>query len=140
MNNEGKTFPVEKTCNENCPQHYHLVLFNPQSAGNYGTENLFFNFCERKACPETDPLNYRRPYITLSLEINSSLCNIVACESIRFSFALRRWGRFAKRPQRRRAKEKRMLSQASNIASLKFWEEIQQMKWTNNFNNLFQKL
>ena len=36
-----------------------------------------------------------------------------ACESIRFSFALRRWGRFAKRPQRRRAKEKRMLSQAN---------------------------
>ena len=36
----------------------------------------------------------------------------VACESIRFSFALRRWGRFAKRPQRRRAKEKRMLLQA----------------------------
>ena len=36
----------------------------------------------------------------------------LACESIRFSFALRRWGRFAKRPQRRRAKEKRMLSQA----------------------------
>ena len=46
----------------------------------------------------------------------------LACESIRFSFALRRWGRFArrnllaKRPQRRRAKEKRMLSQA--IATL----------------------
>ena len=37
----------------------------------------------------------------------------LACESIRFSFALRRWGRFAKRPQRRRAKEKRMLSQAT---------------------------
>ena len=38
----------------------------------------------------------------------------LACESIRFSFALRRWGRFAKRPQRRRAKEKRMLSQATS--------------------------
>ena len=32
----------------------------------------------------------------------------IACKSIRFSFALHRWGRFArrKRPQRRRAKEK----------------------------------
>ena len=38
---------------------------------------------------------------------------MVACESIRFSFALRRWGRFGKRPQRRRAKEKRMPSQAN---------------------------
>ena len=38
---------------------------------------------------------------------------MVACESIHFSFALRRWGRFPKRPQRRRAKEKRMLSQAN---------------------------
>ena len=37
----------------------------------------------------------------------------LACESIRFSFAIRRWGRLAKRPQRRRAKEKRMLSQAN---------------------------
>ena len=39
----------------------------------------------------------------------------IACESIRFSFALHRWGRFARRkhPQRRRAKEKRMLSQAT---------------------------
>ena len=44
-----------------------------------------------------------------------AICNIVACESIRFSFALRRWGRFAKRPQRRRAKEKRMLSQATML-------------------------
>ena len=25
------------------------------------------------------------------------------------------------------------------MPSLKFWEEIQQMKWTNNFNNLVQK-
>ena len=36
---------------------------------------------------------------------------VLACESIRFSFALRRWGR----PQRRRAKEKRMLSQATKV-------------------------
>ena len=25
------------------------------------------------------------------------------------------------------------------MLSLKFWQEIQQMKWTNNFNNLVQK-
>ena len=41
--------------------------------------------------------------------------DVIACKSIRFSFALRRWGRFAKRPQRRRAKEKRMLSQATDV-------------------------
>ena len=26
-----------------------------------------------------------------------------------------------------------------NMPSLKFWKEIQQIKWTNNFNNLVQK-
>ena len=43
---------------------------------------------------------------------------LLACESIRFSFALRRWGRFAKRPQRRRAKEKRILSQATILLNV----------------------
>ena len=57
------------------------------------------------------------PEMCLSLEHQnpsktSEKMGYLACESIRFSFALRRWGRFAKRPQRRRAKEKRMLSQA----------------------------
>ena len=46
---------------------------------------------------------------------NLAAYRVLACESIRFSFALRRWGRFAKRPQRRRAKEKRMLSQANRV-------------------------
>ena len=65
------------------------------------------------------------PEMCLSLEHQnpsktSEKMGYLACESIRFSFALRRWGRFArrnemrnaKRPQRRRAKEKQMLSQA----------------------------
>ena len=53
----------------------------------------------------------------------------VACESIRFSFALRRWGRFAKRPQRRRAKEKRMLSQATR-------KEVRASEGSRNENSL----
>ena len=45
--------------------------------------------------------------------LSARCCEVVACESNRFSFALRRWGR----PQRRRAKEKRMLSQASEVVA-----------------------
>ena len=56
----------------------------------------------------------------------------LACESIRFSFALRR---FAKRPQRRRVKEKQMLSQAipgyltSNLMSLSFSPLCSSSSW-----------
>ena len=38
-----------------------ITLFIPQNAGNYASENLVFNFFVNEACPETDPLNYRRP-------------------------------------------------------------------------------
>ena len=33
-----------------------ITLFNPQNAGNFGSENLFFNFCERKHVPRLTPL------------------------------------------------------------------------------------
>ena len=51
-----ENFPSRKNCIENCPQHYHFVLFNPQSAGNHGSENWFFNFCEWKHVPRPSKL------------------------------------------------------------------------------------
>ena len=58
----------------------------------------------------------------LSHDFLSSILSAVACESIRFSFTLRHWGRFllAKRPQRCRAKEKRMLLQAISAMDMNF--------------------
>ena len=54
-----------------------ITLFNPQNAGNYASENLVFNFLRTKACPETDPLNYRRPYIPSLLSLSNSQANHV---------------------------------------------------------------
>ena len=54
-----QNFLSRKNCNENWPQHYQFVLFNPQSAGNHGfSENLLNGSMSR------DPLNYTTPDTT----------------------------------------------------------------------------